>query len=208
MRLFGGRRRSVRVASSAASQVSLHCPQPGAPLSLPTFLCPARRRCPASLRSRVCWASKVDCSHSLWFLPTRFGRGGECERRADTEHLRPARAGTTIADRQKQVLLPAFPRPPNGLRQPRAGGLARTFPNRKALYPIPARKIAHVPASRLHAMLGRALPRLQPTFYSVNNRSGYWVNPKLQRHIGLWSDVVNRPYGRPAVGVLCTLIEV
>jgi hypothetical protein len=43
---------------------------------------------------------------------------------------------------------------PNGLRQPRAGGLARRIPSWKAVYRISTRKIAHVPASRLHAVLG------------------------------------------------------
>jgi hypothetical protein len=45
--------------------------------------------------------------------------------------------------------------PPNGWRQPRAGGLARTFPSGKAVDHIPVQKIAASPASRLHAVLGR-----------------------------------------------------
>jgi hypothetical protein len=46
--------------------------------------------------------------------------------------------------------------PPNGLRQPRAGGLARWLKIGKALEYITTWKIAPIPASRLHALLGRA----------------------------------------------------
>jgi hypothetical protein len=45
-------------------------------------------------------------------------------------------------------------RPPNGWRQPRAGGLVLLFPSWKAVYHIWKRKMPPIPASRLHAVLG------------------------------------------------------
>lgn len=43
----------------------------------------------------------------------------------------------------------AFP-PANGWRQPRADGLAQRIPSWNTLYRILTRKIATIPASRLH----------------------------------------------------------
>ena len=76
--------------------------------------------------------------------------------------------------------------PQNGLRQPRAGGLALARPDWKALERISARKIAPIPASRLHAMLGGG--RVPPSLSRFDHAGveAVWVGSLIAPNIELW----------------------
>jgi hypothetical protein len=110
MRLLGGRLWCVRAGMNAAFGKAHHRPLTGALPRLLTFrLLARRRRRTADVAARSCSRHSRALSPPLVDDTTVVERGGECERRAVQESLRPARAGTMTGNQQKRVCLPRSP---------------------------------------------------------------------------------------------------